>query len=109
MAIKANMVMDQGTDFSRSVSVTTSNGSIFDLTNYTAVCGLKKHFSSNTSYLLTAVVSTPAAGEITITANNAVTSAIPPGRYNYDVEVTSNTASVDRVLQGQITVTPEHV
>lgn len=107
MATKSLITIEQGTDFSLTVNVTGTDGNAFDLTDYTAASTLRKHWSSSTSYSLTAAVTSGSGGEITLTANNTVTSAIPPGRYMYDIEATSNTGSVSRVLQGIATVTPE--
>ena len=38
---------------------------------------------------------------------NSTTSAIEEGIYVYDLEITSGAGAVTRVLQGNITVTPE--
>lgn len=107
MATKSNIVIDQGSDLSLQVSCTNSAGEVFNLSNYTAACKLRKHWSSNTAYTITSTITGATLGEITLSANNTVTTAIPPGRYMYDVEVTSNTGTVTRVLQGTATVTPE--
>ena len=107
MATKSNIVIDQGSDLSLQITCTNSAGEVFDLSNYTSECKIRKHWSSNTSYSLTSTVTGASTGELTLSANNTVTSAIPPGRYMYDVEVTSNTGTVTRVLQGTATVTPE--
>lgn len=107
MATKSNIVIDQGSDLSLVVQVTTVAGTIFNLTNYTANCKLSKHWSSSNSYSLTATVTDAPDGEITLSANNTTTSTIPAGRYMYDVEVTSNTGIKTRVLEGIMTITPE--
>jgi hypothetical protein len=106
MATKSNIVIEQGTDFNLQVSVTQSNGAAFDLTNFTAASKIKKHWSSSTSHTLTATVTDTTGGEVTISSNNTSSEAIKPGRYNYDIEVTSNTGTVTRVVQGIATVTP---
>jgi hypothetical protein len=107
MATKSNIVIDQGSTLSLTVQVTTVAGDVFNLTNYTAACKLSKHWSSSNTYTLTATVTDATDGEITLAANNTTTSNIPAGRYMYDIEVTSNTGTVTRVLQGIMTVTPE--
>jgi len=107
MATKSNIVIDQGSDLTLQVSCTNAAGEIFDLSNYTAACKLRKHWTSSTAYTLTSTVTGASLGEITLSANNTTTSAIPPGRYMFDVEVTSNTGTITRVLQGVATVTPE--
>ncbi len=108
MAIKANLTIDKGTDYSIAINVTQSNGDVYVIDDG-STCSMKmrKHFSSNTAYTLTAQVSDRTTGEITLSANNSVTGAIPPGRYSYDVELNQG-ANVTRVLQGTVTVTPEY-
>jgi hypothetical protein len=106
MATKSNIVIEQGTDFSLEVNVGQANGAAFDLTNYTAAAKLKKHWSSSISYPITALVSDAIGGEVTISANNTVSGNIVPSRYYYSIEVTSNTGTVTRVVEGIATVTP---
>ena len=106
MARKANLTFDQGADLSITIDVTYANGSIFDLTDFTAGFNMKKHWKSANSYSVTAAVTSEAGGEITLTANNTVMSAIPPGRYDYVLQVTSNTNIVSRVVEGQVEVLP---
>lgn len=107
MATKSLIIIEQGTDFSITLNVTNTDGTVFDLSNFTAASSLRKHWSSSKSYNLSAQVIDGPSGELLLTANNSTTSNIPPGRYMYDVEVTSNTGTVSRVLQGSATVTPE--
>jgi hypothetical protein len=38
---------------------------------------------------------------------NSTTSSIEEGIYVYDLEITASTGAVTRILQGQVTVTPE--
>ena len=106
MATKANITIDAGSDYSIAVNVTQANGATFIITGSTAACKVRKHFSSNTSYSLSAAVTDGTTGEITLSANAAYTATIPPGRYSYDVELYQG-ATTTRVLQGYVTVTPE--
>ena len=38
---------------------------------------------------------------------NSTTSGIEEGIYVYDLEITASSGAVTRILQGQVTVTPE--
>jgi len=62
--------------------------------------------SSNTAF--TVVITTPVSGEITLTLTAAQTANVKAGRYVYDLElVRSNTLTVERVVEGIVTVYPE--
>lgn len=106
MATKVNIVIDQGTDFSTSISLTNNDGSQLDLTGITAASQIRKSFtSSNATAFSTALSNT--AGTLTLSMNNAVTSTLSAGRYVYDVELTDASNVVTRILEGIVTVTPE--
>jgi len=109
MATKANLNIDQGTDFITEVNLTYANGSPQDLTGYVGASKVKKHPDASTSYVLEVDIDA-LNGKITISANNTVTSSIPWGRYRYDVELTNNNTSpptISRIMEGIFTVNPE--
>lgn len=105
MAIKANIIIDQGTDFTRSFDIIDDNGQIVDLARYSGISEMRKHYSSSNGYAF-AVDITPETGVITLTMNNAITDSITAGRYVYDVELTDSANLVSRVVEGIVTVTP---
>ena len=53
-------------------------------------------------------ITSPTTGEISITLTAAQTANVKAGRYVYDLElVNSNTTTVERVVEGIVTVYPE--
>lgn len=111
MATVKNLVIDQGTTYSLTITVADANGNEIDLDGYTLRAQLRKSYGS-TSY--TAFTVTPAqdttTGELTISLTDTQTSALKAGRYVYDIEIVSPVGDgsvVTRVLEGIITVTPE--
>ena len=50
MAIKANIVIDQGTDFSAIVDVEDDVGGAWDLTGWDAFAQMRKNYSSTTAH-----------------------------------------------------------
>ena len=50
MAVKANITIDQGTDFATSIDVTDDNGDPTDLTGFTGAAQLRKHYTSANSF-----------------------------------------------------------
>jgi hypothetical protein len=118
MAIKSNLTIDQGSDFSATVDVLASNGQLFDLTGYTARSQIRKNFVTSTITANFICTHNDNGGKITLELPNADvvdgttvtqvgTNSIEPGRYLYDVEIVSNASTpvVTRVLEGTITVT----
>lgn len=105
MAIKANIVIDQGTDFSATIDVVGANNDIFDLTNYTAAAQMRKNYASSSAVTFVCT-DTGSSGEITIELTSNTTSQLEPGRYLYDVEIASSGGSISRVVEGIATVTP---
>jgi hypothetical protein len=107
MATVTNIYIDQGANFSNTITVNDTSGSPLNLTNYTAASQMRKSYASSTAYNLNATISSPSTGKVQITLTAAQSSAIPPGRYLYDVEITSSAGFKTRVVEGIAVVTPE--
>lgn len=106
MATKANLVIDQGTSFSTTLTLTDDNGDLINLNGYTANSQLRKWYTSTTHTDFTTSINTTSA-TITLSLNANQTSNLIAGRYVYDVEITSSTDTVLRIVEGIVTVTPE--
>lgn len=107
MATITNIFIDQGATFSTSVTVTESDDSSFDLTNYTALAQLRKTYESLTSVdFSTTISSSPTSGVISLELTSTQTAALEPGRYVYDLVITSNGGIKTRVIEGIATVNP---
>ena len=109
MAAIANLIIDQGANFSSDVTVKDANGNAFDLTGYTTQAKLAKGYSSTrTRTSMTSVIGTDAASGVVALALTATqTAALDAKRYVYDVEITqTSTGVVTRVIEGLITVRP---
>ena len=102
------LFLEQGADFSMSITLDDVSGSNFNLVNYSASSQMRKsYYSSNaTATFSVSTGNDPSLGVITLTMNSANTANIYPGRYVYDVYVTSADARV-RVLEGIVSVTPQ--
>ena len=109
MAIKANIIIDQGTDFTATVDVTTTEGGVFDLSNHTASAMMRKNYAQSSATATFTCTDNGVNGQITMSLTNVQTSAIEPGRYLYDVEITKTNddpVTITRVVEGTVTVTP---
>jgi hypothetical protein len=100
MSIKANLLIKQGEDY--SVKIQLQN---YDLTGHQVSSQVRKSYSSSTAKTFV-TSNTGANGEIYLSMNNANTSSLVPGRYVYDVKITSPGGQMTRVVEGIVTVTP---
>jgi len=105
MAIKANLVLDQGTDFSATIDLTDSNDNAYDLTGHTVASQMRKNYMSSFAYTFVCTHNST-QGQINLSLSKDTTNEIEPGRYMYDVEITSSGGTTTRVVEGIITVTP---
>ena len=89
MATISNLYVDAGADYSNIITVTASNGQALDLTNYTVKSQMRKSYQSSTAYNFTASVYDAATGKVRLQLTSDQSSAIPGGRWLYDVEISS--------------------
>jgi len=104
----SNLYIDQGSTYSNIITVASSTGTALDLTNYTVASQIRKSYGSSTAYNFTASVYNAVDGKVRLQLTSTESSAIPAGRYLYDIEITNtNTSAKTRILEGIVVVTPE--
>ena len=99
-----NIVIPQGADFTEVFTSTESDGGLSDLNGYSGVSKLKKHSGSTISYDFSVGITTTTA-KVSIAMTAPVTTTIEPGRYYYDVVLTSGSGGVSRMVEGFAIVT----
>lgn len=111
MANLYNVTIDQGSDWYLTVTYKNPNGTPINLTGYTAALQLRSLPESPTAVLSlstgSGITITGATGVADIHATATQTRAIDEGTYYYDLEITSSSNIVTRLVQGQAVVTPE--
>jgi hypothetical protein len=107
MAAKANIILDQGTTFTTYLALTDTDGSVLDLTGYTARGQIRKWYTSNSYTTFTITITQPTDGYINLSLTANTTANMEPGRYVYDIEAVSGANVITRVIEGIVTVTPE--
>lgn len=106
MAIKANIVIDQHSEYIAEILVDAANNTNYNLDNYTAKGSIKKSYFATSNVQFTASVSNAEIGQITLNLTSSQTGSLTPGRYVYDVIIIDEANTVTRVVEGIATVTP---
>ena len=110
MAAIANLIIDQGANFSSDITVKDANGNAFDLTGYTTEAKMAKGYASTRTRttITSAVASDATTGVVSLSLTATQTAALDaPERYVYDVEITqTSSGTVTRVIEGIISVRP---
>lgn len=105
MAIKANIIVDQGSTYSTSFNLTDDGDNPLNLTTYTGAAQFRKHFTSSNSVSFTVTLGGN-NGIVTLSLSANATANVTPGRFMYDVELTDSSNNITRVVEGIVTVTP---
>lgn len=106
MAIKANLIIDQGANFETSINVTDDYDNAVDLTGYTGAAQMRKHYTSITYYTFNVAIDA-ISGVVTLSMDANTTNSIAAGRYVYDCELTDTSNVRSRLVEGIVTVTPQ--
>lgn len=106
MAATSNLYIDAGSTFSAIITVSGSSGVALNLAGYTVASQIRKSYGSSTAYAFTATIHNAATGKVKLVMSATTSSGIAPGRYLYDVEITSNIEKL-RVVEGLVIITPE--
>lgn len=105
MATKANLKIEQGTDFSTSITLTDDDNDAVNLTDYTGAGQIRKYYTSTTAVNWTVALGGN-TGIVTISLGSNTTNNMTSGRYVYDIELTDGSGIVSRILEGIVTITP---
>jgi hypothetical protein len=104
MASSKNILIEQGSTFFLSITASNHDGSLKDLSGYTAESCLRRSWFSTTAYPLSASV-TGSTGNILLFLSATASAAIPAATYVWDVRVFAGATS-QRIKQGNATVDP---
>jgi hypothetical protein len=106
MSGKYNIVAEQGATFNLNFRVET-DGTPWDLSDYDFAMQVRRSTSSSTTLLNITSATMTAIGQVSVTVNATTMSAVPAGRWVYDIELTSSGDEVTRILEGRFIVSPQ--
>ena len=107
MAALSNLYIDAGSTFSAVITVRGSDGNPLNLTGFTVASQIRKSYGSLNAYSFNASLFDAATGKVRIVLPANISETIKPGRYLYDIEVTSPINEKLRVIEGIVIITPE--
>ena len=102
MSIRADFIIDQGTDFATVINLEDDNDVPIDLSSYTGIAQIRRHPTSSTFYNF--IVTLMSNGTITLGMNDTVTSSIPEGRYQYDCLITDSNDKTTKIVYGVVEI-----
>ena len=106
MSTIQNITIDQDADYTETLTVKDSTGTVVNLTGSTMTSKIRKtHLSSSATSFTTAIVSAT-DGTCSIAMTDAVTTGLAEGRYVWDLTTTDASGLITRRIEGRVTVTP---
>jgi hypothetical protein len=108
-AIQLNLYVEAGATFSRSLVYTNDDGSLFDLTDFTAVLQVRETVASEDATLTVAPDIDPETATVSWSFSAEETSSLTAPTYVYAMELYGPDELVIRLIEGVITVSPEIV
>ena len=105
MAGFVELTVEQGATFSTEISLKDVYAQPINLSQYTVNSQMRKSYYSTTAITFTSTVVDAVQGTLKISLSATQTANVSPGRYVYDVTITTNSV-VTRVIEGIVTVLP---
>lgn len=107
-----NFTIEQGSTFKRTLALKTTADAPFDLSDVTEVrAQMRRAFNSSTKVdFVCAVGEDPTEGKIDFEMDAETTAAISITQgleWKYDVEIEFSDGTIQRIMQGTVTVSPE--
>jgi hypothetical protein len=107
MAVLANLEIDQGSDFTTELILENDDGTPMDLRQFSVYSQFRRSYGSTIGYTFQTSIVDALNGIISLSLSGVTSSAIKPGRYLYDVEISNSIPRKTRVVEGIITINPE--
>ena len=100
-----NISIEQGSTWELALAVDSTSGVDMDLTGYTFASKLAKSQYDESPVSMTTAMTTASEGKFKLSLTAAQTALLDAAyTYIYDVEITSSTSVVTRLIQGSATI-----
>lgn len=108
MATTQNLIIDQGSDYTRTITILDGTLNLpVDITGYTFAGQIRKTMTSNAiAASFTFTLTDPLVGKVLFSLGNDVTAGLVEGRYVYDIEMINAVAKKFRIVEGIVTINP---
>lgn len=107
MAERADLEIEQGAEFYRTMTIMDINRIPLNLTNYTPQCQLRNSPGSSSSKEVHCEIIDALTGRLSISLSHTETESLDCIQgYFYDIELTSPENKRYRVLQGRVDISP---
>lgn len=108
MAGYVEFFIDQGATFNTVINLSDDlTNANLNIAGYSVQSQLRRsYYSANASANLFCYISDAANGQVSLSLTAGQTSELKPGRYLFDVIATTPSNTVNRILEGIVTVSP---
>jgi len=97
----SNIVIEQGFDFDTTFQLEdTATAALLDLTGYTVESQLRKTYTSSTAVSFASTITDATKGKVQISMASTITADLKPGRYVYDVKLTTGGGAISKPVEG---------
>lgn len=105
--VTVDLIINQKASF-HVTFIVKENGSVVNLTNYTAVAKYKQTYQTpdNQASSMTAAIANAATGQVSISLSDTETSLLQQGKYVYDVAIIDGSGFKTRIVEGSLRVSP---
>ena len=105
MASRANVYIDQGTDFRITLGMTDDDGLALPVDSYDFFGSIRKIYST-TKIADFIIEKDQPNSSITLVLTDSVTDALKPGKFQYDVLMRKTSGEISKVVEGLAIIVP---
>ena len=106
MAATYNITIEQGTDFTRELFLTTATQGAIDVTGRTFTAQIRQMPGGTVVTQIATSVVSAAGGQVRLTVTSAASLLVPTSGAKYDLVQVTSAGIATRLLEGVVTLSP---